>query len=173
MANELSNLKPCAGERRPRTRVGRGEGSGKGKTAGRGTKGQQSRSGYSRKPGFEGGQMPLHRRLPKKGFTNIFAKDYSIINLERLADVKAGTTVTGAWLKEQGLISKIGKDGVKVLGRGEIKAALHVRVAKVTRSAAEKIVAAGGSVSDGDASDDIVATAAPVEEVAAEASGEE
>lgn len=146
MANELSNLHPVPGERKSRTRVGRGEGSGKGKTAGKGTKGAQARAGYNYRPGFEGGQMPLHRRLPKKGFTNVFAKDYSTINVERLASLASGTEVTAESLKAAGLISRIGKDGVKILGRGELGVALHVRVAKLTRSAAEKITAAGGTV---------------------------
>lgn len=148
MANELSNLHPVPGERRPRTRVGRGEGSGLGKTAGRGTKGAQSRAGYTHRPGFEGGQMPLQRRLPKKGFTNPFAKDYEAVNVERLSGLPAGSTVTAESLQEAGIISRIGADGVKVLGRGDLGVALHVRVAKVSRSAAEKIVAAGGSVAD-------------------------
>ncbi len=146
MANELSNLKPAAGERKTRMRVGRGEGSGKGKTAGRGTKGAQSRSGYSRKPGFEGGQMPLHRRLPKQGFTNIFAKDFEALNIGQLANVPAGTVVDAAFLKDSGIISRIGKDGVKILGRGDLGVALHVRVTKLSASASEKILAAGGTV---------------------------
>ena len=146
MANELSNLKPCPGERRSRTRVGRGEGSGKGKTAGRGTKGAQSRSGYSHRPGFEGGQMPLHRRLPKKGFRSPFAKDYSEVNLSQLGRLEAGAVVTAESLKDAGIVSRIGRDGVKVLGRGDVGVALHVRVAKLSKSAADKIVAAGGSV---------------------------
>ena len=146
MANELSNLHPVPGERKARTRVGRGEAAGKGKTAGRGTKGAQSRSGYTYRPGFEGGQMPLHRRLPKKGFTNIFAKDYETVNVSRLAHLEAGSEVTAESLKAAGIISRIGKDGVKILGRGEIGVALHVRVAKLSRSAAEKITAAGGTI---------------------------
>ena len=146
MANELSNLSPAAGERRPRTRVGRGEGAGKGKTAGRGTKGAQARSGYRRRAGFEGGQMPLHRRLPKFGFKNPFKKDFEELNVERLAGLAAGTVVTEAFLEEQGLISRIGKHGVKILGRGELGVALHVRVSKLSRTAAEKITAAGGTI---------------------------
>ncbi len=145
MGNELSNLKPQPGERHSKMRVGRGEGSGKGKTAGRGTKGAQARSGYSSRPGFEGGQMPLHRRLPKFGFKNLFAKEYQTLNVEQLAKLPAGTVVTAELLKDHGIISRIGKDGVKILGRGELGVALHVRVAKMTRSAAEKIVAAGGT----------------------------
>ncbi len=146
MANELSNLHPVPGERRPRTRVGRGEGSGKGKTAGKGTKGAQARSGYKSRPGFEGGQMPLHRRLPKKGFTNIFAKDYEELNVGRLGGLEAGTEVTAESLKAAGIVSRIGKDGVKILGRGDLGVALHVRVAKLSKSAAEKITAAGGTI---------------------------
>ena len=148
MANELTNMKPNAGSTKNRTRVGRGEGSGKGKTAGRGTKGQQSRSGYKRRYGFEGGQMPLHRRLPKVGFTNIFAKDFEVLNIERLASLEAGTVVTPEFLLEQRLISRIGKDGVKLLGRGDIGVALTVRLQKVSKSAAAKITAAGGTVED-------------------------
>lgn len=151
MANELSNQKVLpweankAGSRKQRMRVGRGEGSGKGTTAGRGTKGQQSRSGYSRRYGFEGGQMPLHRRLPKRGFTNIFAKDFEALNVGRLAKLEAGTVVNSEFLKSNGIISRVGKNGVKILGGGDIEVALHVRVAKLTKSAAEKIVAAGGT----------------------------
>lgn len=152
MANELTNMRVLPehqnseGNRKRRMRVGRGEGSGKGKTCGRGTKGQQSRSGYSRRIGFEGGQMPLHRRLPKKGFTNIFAKDYEIISVGRLSAFKDGTVVTAELLKDLGMISRIGKDGVKILGGGDLGVALHVRVAKLSKSAAEKIQAAGGTV---------------------------
>ena len=145
MANELSTLSPLPGERKPRTRLGRGEGSGKGKTAGRGTKGAQARSGYNPSAGFEGGQMPLHRRLPKFGFKNPFSKDFETLNIERLGGLEAGTVVTADLLKEKGLISRIGKDGVKILGRGDLGVALHVRVSKLTRSAADKIVAAGGT----------------------------
>ena len=146
MANELSSLSPAKGERKKRTRLGRGEGSGTGKTAGKGTKGQQARAGSSIPAGFEGGQMPLHRRLPKFGFKNHFAKDFAEVNVERLGGLAAGTVVTATSLKDAGIISRIGKDGVKVLGRGDLGVALHVRVAKLTRSAAEKITAAGGTV---------------------------
>jgi len=146
MANELSNLKPNPGSTRPRTRVGRGEGAGKGKTAGRGTKGAQARSGYTHRPGFEGGQMPLARRLPKRGFTNKFAKDYEALNIGRLASFEAGTVVDEALLKSSGAVSRVGKNGVKILGRGDLGVALHVRVSKLSRSAAEKIVAAGGTI---------------------------
>ncbi len=145
MANELSNLKPAAGSVRPRKRVGRGEGSGKGRTCGRGQKGQGSRSGSGVNPGFEGGQMPLQRRLPKRGFHNKFAKDYTTINLGALDRIEAGAVVDAAMLKQRGMISRIGKDGLKVLGGGELGVALTVRAAKFTASAAEKIAAAGGT----------------------------
>jgi large subunit ribosomal protein L15 len=146
MANELSNLKPNPGAQRARTRVGRGQGSGLGKTAGAGTKGQQARGGYSRAAGFEGGQMPLKRRLPKRGFTNIFAKDYTEVNVGQLGKFSAGSTVDAKALLEAGVISRVGKDGVKVLGNGELAVALKVVVAKVSAGAVEKIQAAGGSV---------------------------
>jgi large subunit ribosomal protein L15 len=148
MANELSNLHPVPGEKKTRMRVGRGEGSGKGKTSGKGTKGAQARAGYRLKRGFEGGQMPLHRRLPKKGFNNIFAKDFEAVNIARLAGFAAGATVTEQDLLAAGVVSRIGKDGVKILGRGEIGVALHVRVSSLSKSAAEKIVAAGGTVEE-------------------------
>jgi large subunit ribosomal protein L15 len=146
MANELSSLKPQKGERRPKFRVGRGNGSGNGKTAGRGTKGAQARAGYNLRANFEGGQMPMHRRLPKTGFSNLFAKEYSEVNVGRLAVFAAGTTVTEELLLERGLVSRIAKDGVKVLGGGDLGVALHVRVSKLTGSAAAKITGAGGTV---------------------------
>jgi len=146
MANELSNLKPCVGERRPRTRVGRGQGSGLGKTAGRGTKGAQARAGYNLRANFEGGQMPFHRRLPKSGFTNLFAKDFAVVNVGRLAGLAAGSVVTQESLLEARIVSKAGRDGVKILGDGDLGVALHVRVSKLTRTAAEKILAAGGTI---------------------------
>jgi len=157
MANELSNQKVLpwesngTGARKQRMRVGRGEGSGKGTTAGRGTKGQQSRSGYSRRWGFEGGQMPLHRRLPKRGFTNVFAKDFETANVGRLSKLEAGAVVNAELLKTTGIISRVGKDGVKILGGGDLTVALHVRVEKLTKSAEAKILAAGGTV-EGDIS---------------------
>jgi large subunit ribosomal protein L15 len=146
MANELSNLKPVPGSQKARTRVGRGQGSGLGKTAGRGTKGQQARGGYSRAAGFEGGQMPLKRRLPKVGFTNIFAKDFTEVNVGQLAKFAAGTVVDAQALHDAGVISRIGKHGVKVLGNGDLAVALTVKVAKVSAGAAAKIEAAGGTV---------------------------
>lgn len=146
MANELSTLAPNSGATKNRTRVGRGEGSGKGKTCGKGTKGAKTRSGYVHRAGFEGGQMPLHRRLPKRGFNNPFGEDFEVVNLARLSGLVAGSVVTAETLKSAGLISRIGKNGVKVLGVGEIASALHVRVAKISASAANKIIAAGGTV---------------------------
>ena len=138
-----SKLKPAKGARRDRKRVGRGPGSGTGKTSGRGEKGQKSRSGYSRKRGFEGGQMPLHRRVPKRGFTNIFRIDFRTVNIDRLNDFPAGSEVTPETLQAAGLLKK-GRAPVKVLGNGEIKVALKVRAHKYTGSAARKIEAAGG-----------------------------
>jgi len=127
--------------------VGRGEGSGKGKTAGRGQKGQFARSTVRR--GFEGGQMPLHRRLPKRGLNNIFSKEYSEVRLDRIAArFSEGELVDAASLKERGLVSRVAKDGIKVLGNGEIGHALTVRAAKFTRTAAEKIVGAGGTAEE-------------------------
>jgi large subunit ribosomal protein L15 len=146
MANELSNLKPCLGERRPRTRVGRGHGSGLVKTAGRGQKGAQARSGYNLRANFEGGQMPFHRRLPKTGFKNPFAKDFATLNVGRLAGLAAGSVVTEESLLASGIVAKNGADGVKILGDGVLGVALHVRVSKLSRYAAEKILAAGGTI---------------------------
>jgi large subunit ribosomal protein L15 len=148
MADELSNLHPVPGAQRPRTRVGRGQGSGLGKTAGRGTKGQQARAGYGKTLGFEGGQVPLRRRLPKRGFTNIFAKDYTEVNVCQLAGFAAGTELDAAALKKAGVIAKIGRDGVKVLGTGDLAVALTVRAARFTASARAKIEAAGGTAAE-------------------------
>jgi large subunit ribosomal protein L15 len=125
--------------------VGRGIGSGLGKTAGRGTKGQKARSGGGVRPGFEGGQMPLYRRIPKRGFTNIFKKEVAIVNVRDLVRFPAGTVVTPELLKEEGLI-KGKKVLVKLLGKGEIDRPLTVRVHQVSAGAAEKIAAAGGKV---------------------------
>ena len=142
---KLHELRPVEGSTKPRKRVGRGTGSGIGKTAGYGHKGQKARSG-SKKNGFEGGQMPLARRLPKRGFTNIFAKEYSVINIEILNKLDDGTVVTAELLKKNGMISKIEKDGLKVLGRGELSRKLDVKAAKFTESAQKAIEAAGGTV---------------------------
>ncbi|HEX4825752.1 MAG TPA: 50S ribosomal protein L15 [Candidatus Polarisedimenticolaceae bacterium] len=140
---KLSTLKPAPGSRKNRKRIGRGPGSGTGKTSGRGEKGQKSRSGYSAKRGFEGGQMPLHRRVPKRGFTNIFRVEYRTVNVDRLNSLAAGSEVTPESLRAAGLLPK-GRSPVKVLGNGELKVALTVRVHKFTGSAAKKIEAAGG-----------------------------
>ena len=142
---KLHELKPAPGARRTRKRIGRGPGSGQGKTAGRGSKGQKSRSGYSAKRGFEGGQMPLHRRLPKRGFVNIFRKVYRTVNVERLNAFEEGTVVTPEVLQEAGMLRK-GNADVKVLGNGEIKVKLTVRAHQFTKAAAEKIEAAGGTI---------------------------
>ena len=141
----LQNLRPAKGATRQRKRVGRGPGSGLGKTAGRGEKGQKSRSGFSRREGFEGGQMPLHRRVPKRGFKNArFRKEFAELNLDRLEMFEAGTIVTPEVMLKRGLIRKL-QDGVKVLGRGELTKALTVRAHKFSGKAAEKIAAAGGT----------------------------
>jgi large subunit ribosomal protein L15 len=141
----LNNLRPPKGAKHGKKRVGRGQGSGNGKTAGRGHKGAQSRSGYSFKRGFEGGQMPLHRRVPKRGFHNPFRVEYEVINLDTLAErFDAGTVVTIDLLVERRLASG-GKKLLKVLGRGEIGKALTVRAHKFSGKAAEKIAAAGGA----------------------------
>jgi large subunit ribosomal protein L15 len=140
---KLHELKPAAGSRRNRRRVGRGPGSGYGKTSGRGEKGQKSRSGYSAKRAFEGGQMPLARRLPKRGFVNIFRKVYRTVNIERLNGFEGGAVVTPDSLQEAGLLRK-GRGAVKILGNGDLKVALTVQAHKFTRTAVEKIEAAGG-----------------------------
>lgn len=140
----LSQLKPPAGQKHKKQRVGQGMGTGRGKYSGRGAKGQKSISGYSRMRGFEGGQMPLHRRLPKRGFTNPFREEYAIVNLARL-DKLEGDTFTPESLLDSGVIKKIGR-GLKILGNGEIRRTVHVTAHAVSASAAEKIRAAGGSV---------------------------
>jgi len=141
----LNKLKPPKGAKHVKKRVGRGPGSGLGKTAGRGSKGAKSRSGFRRKRGFEGGQMPLHRRLPKRGFHNPFRVDYAVINLDTLAEVfDDGSAVTPAVLRERGLVSSATQP-VKVLGRGDISKKLRVEAHKFSGSAAKKIVDAGGS----------------------------
>ena len=139
----LDELKPAEGSKFTSKRVGRGIGSGNGKTSGKGHKGQNARSGGGVRPGFEGGQMPLYRRLPKRGFTNIFAKQYVAINVSDLEKFENGTEVTAELLKETGVVSKT-LDGIKVLGRGELTKKLTVKVAKFSASAVEKIENAGG-----------------------------
>jgi large subunit ribosomal protein L15 len=140
----LDKLKPADRSKFKKKRVGRGPGSGLGKTAGRGYKGAQSRSGYSFKRGFEGGQMPLHRRVPKRGFTNIFRTEYDVVNLDQLESrFEAGAEVTPASLRAVGLVA--GKTGmIKVLGRGEVTKALMVQAHKFSGTAAAKLAAAGG-----------------------------
>ena len=145
---KLNELSPPVGSRGTRKRVGRGVGSGQGKTAGRGTKGHNSRSGGGVRPGFEGGQMPLHRRLPKRGFTNIFRKKIAVINIRDLARFESGSIVDDAALIRVGLV-KGRRDGIKLLGQGEIKIPLTIKVNGVSKNAREKIIAAGGNIEVG------------------------
>jgi large subunit ribosomal protein L15 len=145
MAVNLSNLRPPRGSRHRKVRVGRGIGSKLPKTAGAGNKGQKSRKGFSRRPGFEGGQMPLHRRIPKRGFTNIFSKEFAVINVDRLNTFSAGEVVTPELLRERGIVRQAALP-VKVLGDGDLKAALTVRVHAFSKSAEQKITSAGGRV---------------------------
>jgi len=140
----LHNLKPAKGSVRNRKRVGRGPGSGLGKTSGRGEKGQKSRSGFARKPGFEGGQMPLHRRVPKRGFTNApFRKEFATVNLGRLEVFEAGTIVTPELLVKQGIVKKL-HDGLKVLADGNLTKALTVHAHRFSGKAQERIATLGG-----------------------------
>lgn len=152
---ELSQLRPPRGARKKPTRVGRGIGARKSKTAGRGNKGQRSRRGFSQRAGFEGGQMPLHRRLPKRGFTNIFRREFAIVNVGALNRFAAGTRVTPELLAAHGVVSKPG-DGVKVLGEGELKVKLTVAAHAFSQSARSKIEAAGGTV-------EVLSVAAPAQ----------
>ena len=141
----LSDLKPSEGSKKNKKRVGRGHGTGQGAQAGRGHKGAQSRSGYKFKRGFEGGQMPLHRRIPKRGFHNPFRVEYSVVNLDALSDrFDAGTVVTPELLRERGLVHGASRQ-IKVLARGDISKKLTVRAHKFSGKAAEKIAAAGGA----------------------------
>jgi large subunit ribosomal protein L15 len=142
---DLSSLHPAPGARQPRKRVGRGTGSGLGKTAGRGHKGRKSRSGGNSPPGYEGGQMPLQRRLPKRGFTNPFRKEFEVVNLESLSRFAAGTVVDPAALAAAGLARKSSKR-VKILGKGTIEHALTVKAHGFSESAKAAIEAKGGSV---------------------------
>jgi len=140
---KLHELSPAPGSVREVKRIGRGHGSGQGKTAGKGHKGQKARAGRGMRPGFEGGQMPLQRRIPKRGFNNIFATNYAIINIAALNKFEDGAVVDTQALKDMGLI-KDSKDGVKVLGNGELTKKLTVKVAAYSESAKAKIEAAGG-----------------------------
>jgi large subunit ribosomal protein L15 len=142
---DLSNLRPPKGATHSKKRIGRGQGSGQGVQAGRGHKGAKSRSGFKHKRGFEGGQMPLHRRVPKRGFHNLFRQAYEVVNLDALSDrFDAGTEVTPDLLREQGLVAR-SAERIKVLARGDISKALTVRAHKFSGKAAEKIAAAGGT----------------------------
>lgn len=141
----LNELRPAPGARRKTKRVGRGEGSGLGKTCGRGSKGLRARSGGGTPPGYEGGQMPLQRRLPKRGFRNIFRKEYAIVNVKELNRFEAGTTVDLPVLRQAGLVNDV-KDGVKLLANGEVNRPLTVKVDRASRAAAKKIEAAGGTL---------------------------
>ncbi|MBP3966708.1 MULTISPECIES: 50S ribosomal protein L15 [Paenibacillus] len=140
---KLHELSPAPGSRKEGFRKGRGIGSGNGKTAGRGHKGQNARSGGGVRPGFEGGQNPLYRRLPKRGFNNPFRKEYAIVNIDELNSFAAGTEVTPELLLEQGIV-KNPQSGIKILGNGEITVQLTVKASKFSQSAVEKIQAAGG-----------------------------
>jgi len=141
----LHNIRPPKGAKHAKKRVGRGPGSGHGHTASRGHKGAQSRSGFSFKRGFEGGQMPLHRRVPKRGFHNPFRVEYAVVNLDTLAEVfEAGSAVTPELLRERGLVRQ-SRAKIKVLGRGDITKKLSVQAHKFSGTAAEKIAAAGGT----------------------------
>ncbi len=140
---KLHELSPAPGSVREVKRIGRGHGSGQGKTAGKGHKGQKARAGRGMRPGFEGGQMPLQRRIPKRGFNNIFATNYAIVNIAALNKFEDGAVVDVQALKEMGLV-KDSKDGVKVLGNGELSKKLTVKVAAYSESAKAKIEAAGG-----------------------------
>ena len=142
---KLHELKPAQGSRKVRNRVGRGTSSGNGKTSGRGQKGQKARRGGGVRPGFEGGQTPLFRRLPKRGFTNVNAKEYALVNLDQLNVFEDGTEVTPALLKEAGIVRNF-KSGVKVLGNGELTKKLTVKAAKFSKSAEAAITAKGGSI---------------------------
>jgi len=145
MSVTLSNLHPPRGSRHRKVRVGRGIGSKLGKTSGAGNKGQKSRKGYSQRPGFEGGQMPLHRRMPKRGFHNPFGRDYAVVNLEALNAFAAGDVITPEFLRERGLVRHATRP-VKILGDGELKSALTVRAHAFSKSAEQKIAGAGGKV---------------------------
>lgn len=141
---KLNELKPAAGSRKKEVRVGRGTGSGVGKTSGRGHKGQKARSGGGVRPGFEGGQMPIYRRLPKRGFKNVWAKQFATVNVEDLNRFDDGATVDAVALVEAGILKNV-RDGVKILGGGDIKKNLTVKAQAFSKSAGEKIQAAGGN----------------------------
>ncbi|HBO70120.1 MAG TPA: 50S ribosomal protein L15 [Deltaproteobacteria bacterium] len=142
---KLSDLRPAKGARTARKRVGRGKGSGLGKTSGRGSKGLRARSGGGTPPGYEGGQMPLQRRLPKRGFRNIFRKEFAIVQVKDLNRFEAGTTVDVPALRAAGLVKNV-RDGVKLLASGEVDRPLNVKVDRASQAAARKVEAAGGTL---------------------------
>ena len=142
---KIHELSPAPGSVQDVKRIGRGHGSGNGKTAGKGHKGQKARAGHGMRPGFEGGQMPLQRRLPKRGFNNIFAKELAVVNIASLNAFENGDVVDAAALKAKGIVKKE-LDGIKILGNGKLEKKLTVKVAAVSASAKEKIEAAGGAV---------------------------
>ncbi|MDJ0666643.1 MAG: 50S ribosomal protein L15 [Desulfobacterales bacterium] len=142
---KLHELSPASGSRKTRKRLGRGVATGQGKTAGRGTKGQGSRSGGGVRPGYEGGQMPIHRRLPKRGFTNIFKKQVAIVNVKDLNRFESGSQIDDVALIKEGLV-KGRYDAIKLLGNGEIDRPVQIKVNAASKSAQEKITAAGGTV---------------------------
>lgn len=142
---KLNELSPAEGSNKNRKRIGRGVGSGWGKTSGRGSKGFKARSGGSVRPGFEGGQMPIHRRLPKRGFTNIFKKQFAILNIKDLSKFESGSIVDEPALIKAGLV-KGKRDGIKILGDGEISTSLTIKSCQVSQRAKEKIEAAGGKI---------------------------
>lgn len=144
---ELNTIKPAVGASKNRKRIGRGTGSGHGKTATKGHKGQKARSGGSVKPGFEGGQMPMQRRLPKRGFNPLTRKEYSLVNIGQLDVFESGSAIDAGALIEAGLIKKIG-DGIKVLAKGDLTKSLTIKAHKFSTAAREKIMAAGGTVEE-------------------------
>lgn len=143
---KLTDLRPAKGAKSERKRVGRGEGSGQGKTSGKGHKGLKARSGGGTKPGYEGGQMPLQRRLPKRGFVNVFREETAVVNVKELNRFEAGSVVDAEALRREGLVKGTCPGGVKLLGNGEVTRKLTVKVDRASKSAVEKVVAAGGTV---------------------------
>ena len=143
---KLTDLRPAKGAKSARKRVGRGEGSGLGKTSGRGNKGLKARSGGGTKPGYEGGQMPLQRRIPKRGFVNVFRKETAVVNVEELNRFEAGSVVDAGALRREGLVKGDCPGGVKLLGNGQVTRKLTVKVDRASKAAVEKVVAAGGTV---------------------------
>jgi len=143
---KLTDLRPAKGAKSARKRVGRGEGSGLGKTSGKGNKGLKARSGGGTKPGYEGGQMPLQRRLPKRGFVNVFRQEMAVVNVKELNRFEAGSVVDAEALRREGLVKGACPGGVKLLGNGEVIRKLTVKVDRASKAAVEKVVAAGGTV---------------------------